>query len=65
MIVTGFWDDADRAQDIIEQVNNLKGSVNQVNRIEDLLDDLEVLILLGEEDEDNGLREEIKDKLLQ
>lgn len=63
MAEPGFWEDLDRAQDIIEQVNNLKGSIKQVSDIEDLLEDLEILILLGEEDEDKGLWDEIKNKL--
>ncbi len=64
MSAPGFWDDTDKAQELIEEMNNLKSSVNQVKEIEKLLEDLEVLVALGEEEGGEVLNSEIKEKLV-
>ncbi len=65
MSTPGFWGDTEKAQEIIDEMNNLKSSVNQVRGIGEILEDLEVLVVLGEEEGGEVLGIEIKEKLAQ
>lgn len=58
-----FWEDTGKAQEIIEELNRLKASLEQIKNIEDLLEDLELLCLLWEEEGDKDIWKEIQEKL--
>ncbi|MGM8215216.1 peptide chain release factor 2 [Bacillaceae bacterium W0354] len=59
----GFWDDQDRAQQVINEVNALKGLVNSFKSNEEALDDLEVAYELVKEENDEELFEDLNHNL--
>ena len=65
MSLPGFWDNNEKAQKSIDQLNTLKYSVNRVKKLEEMLEELEILILLREEENDDSLDAEIKKKFPQ
>lgn len=58
-----FWEDPGKAQEIIEKLNRLKASLQQIKGIEELLEELELLCLLWEEEKEEDLWEEIQEKI--
>ncbi|MCZ6632108.1 MAG: peptide chain release factor 2 [bacterium] len=54
-----FWDDQDRAHQVIEEMNGEKGWVEGWEGLDGRLSDLEVLLELAQEEEDAGTLEEV------
>jgi peptide chain release factor 2 len=54
MSAPGFWDNSERAQEVVQSLKSLKGIVTAPEEIADALDDLEVLIEMAEEEEDSA-----------
>ena len=48
-----FWDDQERAQELLKERNDAKVIIDRLNQLQGQLDDLEVLIEMAEEDEDS------------
>ncbi len=65
MSLPGFWDNNEKAQEIIDQLNTLKFSVDRVKALENILEELEVMMILREEEDDQSLEREIIKSLLQ
>lgn len=59
----GFWDDAQVSQELMKEVNSLKGIQNQYKEIEDGYSDIETLIEMGYEENDESLIPEIENEL--
>ncbi len=56
----GFWDDLENSQKILQRTGKLKNTVESYDRICATFDDLQVLIEMGDEEEDLSLIEEIE-----
>lgn len=56
----GFWDDPEASQKIVQKTGKLKNTVELYDKSRVLYDDLEVLISLGNEEEDLSLIPEIE-----
>ncbi|OPY58069.1 MAG: Peptide chain release factor 2 [Pelotomaculum sp. PtaU1.Bin035] len=63
MLETGFWEDQEKAQKIVQRVANLKDRVSVFRELTRDFEDLEVLAELGEEEEDEAVAAEVKDGL--
>lgn len=59
MAAPDFWDDNDRAQGIIAELNAVKSSVDQYHKLQQEYDDLIVMIELAEEEGDQSLTDEL------
>ena len=55
----GFWDDLESSQKVLQKTGRLKNTVERYDNLVGGYDDLEVLIELGNEEEDTSLIEEI------
>ena len=55
----GFWDDLENSQKVLQKTGRLKNTVERYDNLVGSYDDLEVLIELGNEEEDTSLIEEI------
>lgn len=60
-----FWNDQERAQTIIQEVNGLKGLVHTLEGHEDTLENLEVSYELVKEEEDDELRSDLEEEVQQ
>lgn len=58
-----FWDDASYAQSIMKELTQLKGAVDEYNRLKSEYDDVATLIQMGYEENDESLIPEIEDSL--
>lgn len=58
MTVAGFWDDQARAQEVTQTVTGLKERLGDFKNLFGAMEDLEVLLSLGEEEDDASLVEE-------
>ena len=63
MEAPGFWDDMDKAQKYMNELKNLKDSIETYNNLKSLYDDILVLIEMGEESEDAEIAEEAKSSM--
>lgn len=63
METPGFWDDAKKAQEIIKELNGLKGIVEKYNRLKREYEDIATLIQMVYEENDDSLLPEIKESL--
>jgi peptide chain release factor 2 len=59
----GFWDDQSRAQEVTQTLTNLKERIGAFRDLNGALEDLEVIIDLGEEEADDTLAQEARDAL--
>ncbi len=59
MAAPDFWDDNDKAQALIAEMNGVKSSVDQYTALQNEYDELEMMIELAEEEGDEALAEEI------
>lgn len=59
----GFWDEQSRVQEVTQTVTNLKERITAFGGLYGTMEDLEVLIDLGEEEDDGSLAEEGADVL--
>ncbi|UUZ82645.1 peptide chain release factor 2 [Paenibacillus sp. P26] len=60
MSAPDFWDDNERAQKLIAEMNAVKGGVDQFQALEAEFNDLEVLAELVQEEQDESMAEDIK-----
>ncbi len=60
MAKADFWDDQDQAKQVTKEHNELTGSVEQLAQLSGKLDDAEVLLELGQEEDDQSVDSEIK-----
>lgn len=60
----GFWDDQNKAQDVLKNKKALEDEVSDYEKLEEALEDLEVLMELYEAEEDESLESEI-DQILE
>ncbi|WP_440896326.1 peptide chain release factor 2 [Amphibacillus sp. Q70] len=65
MVDSDFWNDQQKAQKIIDEVNNLKDLVQTFDKHVESLEDLEVSYELVKEEEDQELQQELEQKLTQ
>ncbi len=60
----GFWDDAEKSQKVIGEMNSYKNKISKYDKITSLIEDAEALIALMEEEEDfsfyGNLKEDIE-----
>lgn len=61
MTQDGFWDDHDKAQQLIDTTNNLKNKFDNFKQLEQSVDDLKVSAELYEEDNDPEMLSEMTD----
>ncbi|ANS77295.1 peptide chain release factor 2 [Paenibacillus yonginensis] len=59
MAAPDFWDDNDAAQQVINEMNAVKSSVDQYSRLQQEYDDITVMIELAEEEGDESLEADI------
>lgn len=62
-LASDFWDDAQLAQGVMQQLNDLKQDFEQLARWQQQLDDAGVLLELGEEAEDQDTLAEVQGEL--
>ena len=55
---TGFWDNVENSQSVLQKISQLKGKYEAYDRLIALYDDAEVLIALGDEDNDLSIVDE-------
>jgi len=60
----GFWDDQQKAQEIMKQLNGLKAKIHQIQEMETYLEEVEIMCQLSEEENDTDLLKEIEAKLV-
>lgn len=63
MAAPDFWDDNDKAQALINEMNAVKSSVDQYNALQQEYDDIVVMAELAEEENDEALLEEISESV--
>ena len=63
MLMPDFWDDQQKAQGIINELNGLKDLVNEYNDLQSIYENLEVSYELVKEEPDEELREELESEL--
>ena len=63
MEAPGFWDNPDYSNKKMKELKNLKDTVDQINGLETQYEDIETLIEMGNEEEDEGMAEEIRGEL--
>ncbi len=55
-----FWNESDKAQETVKKVNALKNTLNSYQKLADQLDDIEVLIEMGDEEDDASVVPEVE-----
>ncbi|WMT40655.1 peptide chain release factor 2 [Paenibacillus sp. D2_2] len=63
MAAPDFWDDNDKAQALIAEMNAVKSSVDQYNTLQQEYDDIEMMAELAEEENDESLLSEISNSV--
>lgn len=63
MEAPGFWDDAERSQKAMKELNSLKSAFNDYDELSTSLEDVKTLIEMAEEEDDESLVEEIEEIL--
>ena len=58
-----FWDDAEKAQKINQELNDVKISVDKYKRLVSKYEDAETLFEMGMEENDEGLEDDVKNEL--
>ncbi len=59
----GFWDDAEKGTRTMQELKNLKDTVEEYNSLKSAYDDIGVLIEMADEEDDSSLLEEISNDL--
>lgn len=59
MAAPDFWDDNDAAQQVINEMNAVKASVDQYLKLQQEYDDINVMLELAEEEDDESLEAEL------
>lgn len=55
-----FWDDSQKSQHIIQNLKQLKSSVEGIKKLEEMYEDAQTLIEMGYEENDESIVEEVK-----
>lgn len=63
MAAPDFWDDNDKAQALIAEMNGIKGAVDEYAGLQQECDDIELMLELAEEEEDESLLKEVGDSI--
>jgi len=63
MTQPGFWDDSDQAQKIAKKASTIKDKIQSFKDLEDDLEETEVLIQLGREEEEEAIIPEVQQNL--
>ncbi len=58
----GFWDDRKKAQDVIKEVNNLRGAVNSWQDLNKEEEELSALLELAREEKEESLLKELEER---
>ncbi len=56
-----FWDDSENSKKILQQISELKGSIEDYNNLKQGIDDTLTMIELTQEEQDESLLQEVKD----
>lgn len=59
----GFWDDAEKSQKVIGEINSYKNKISKYDKITSLIEDAEALIALMEEEEDFSFYDALKEDI--
>ncbi|ANF98475.1 peptide chain release factor 2 [Paenibacillus bovis] len=59
MSAPDFWDDNESAQAVIAEMNAVKGSVDQYNKLQQEYDDISLMVELADEENDEDLAKEV------
>lgn len=59
----GFWDDAEKAQEILREQSQIKDTIENLGSLQSELEDVEVLEELSLEEDDENTSKEVRDKL--
>ena len=59
----GFWDDAEKSQKVIGEMNSYKNKISKYDKITSLIDDAEALIVLMEEEDDFSFYDALKEDI--
>lgn len=59
----GFWDDAEKSQKVIGEMNSYKNKISKYDKITSLIEDAEALIALMEEEEDFSFYDALKEDI--
>ena len=59
----GFWDNADKANESMKELKNLKDTLEEYNKVRTEFEDVQTLIEMGNEEEDASLAEEARESL--
>lgn len=65
MAAPDFWNDSDKAQSVINEMNRLKHQVEQMEKLDEQFEDIQVLFELAREEEDGELFREAVQNLQQ
>lgn len=60
---SGFWDNADRAQNLMKELKNLKDTIDEYKHLKGRFEDVQTLIQMGYEENDSSLIPEIEEAL--
>ena len=63
MEAPGFWDDPERSTKLMKEVSSLKSDVETCKKLQDQYEEIELLIEMGEEENDADVIPEIKESL--
>src|SRR5690625_915319 len=63
MTEPGFWDNQEEAQQVINETNHLKGTVQSFEKMAERIENAEVLYELVKEEEDPDLATELNDEM--
>ena len=59
-----FWEDLDRSQKVNREIKHLKNRIDKYNNLRHRLEDTEILIGLGEEEEDLSVMDEVREEVI-
>ena len=59
----GFWDDLENSQSVLQKISQLKNKLASYDKLKTLYEDIDVLIEIGNEEEDTSLIPEIENSL--
>ncbi|PZM67268.1 peptide chain release factor 2 [Paenibacillus dendritiformis] len=65
MSAPDFWDDNERAQGIISELNAIKGIVEEYSKLQQDHEDTQMMLELADEENDEGLAQELADSVKQ
>ena len=60
----GYWDDSERSASGMKELKELKADVDCFQHLSQLYEEIDTLILMGDEEKDLSLLQEVKDELV-